>query len=170
MSDELIMSLKATNGILNIYEDRVVISRKTGAGVLMQGLKGDLPLFYKDLASVEFRKPTIWANGYIKFILRGVASGNAAVRLTGWSTAESAKDPNTLILRAFNKKTPVESEKAYDIVMKKISEAKSQSNVVAQTVQATSDADELTKFKKLLDDGIITQEEFDKKKAQILGL
>lgn len=33
-----------------------------------------------------------------------------------------------------------------------------------------SDADELAKFKKLLDDGIITQEEFDAKKRQILGL
>ncbi|MCL2765606.1 MAG: SHOCT domain-containing protein [Treponema sp.] len=33
-----------------------------------------------------------------------------------------------------------------------------------------SEADELIKFKKLLDDGVLTQEEFDKKKAQILGL
>jgi len=30
--------------------------------------------------------------------------------------------------------------------------------------------DDLAKFKKLLDDGVLTQEEFDKKKAQILGL
>lgn len=33
-----------------------------------------------------------------------------------------------------------------------------------------SEADELLKFKKLLDDGIITQEEFEIKKKQILGL
>lgn len=31
-----------------------------------------------------------------------------------------------------------------------------------------SDADELAKFKRLLDEGVITQAEFDKKKAQIL--
>ena len=37
-------------------------------------------------------------------------------------------------------------------------------------VQQTSDADELTKYKKLLDDGVITQDEFDAKKKQILGL
>ena len=35
---------------------------------------------------------------------------------------------------------------------------------------ATSDADEIIKFKQLLDQGIITQEEFDIKKKQILGL
>lgn len=34
----------------------------------------------------------------------------------------------------------------------------------------SSSADEIIKFKKLLDDGIITQEEFDKKKKQLLGV
>lgn len=33
-----------------------------------------------------------------------------------------------------------------------------------------SPADEIRKYKSLLDDGIITQEEFDKKKKQLLGL
>ena len=34
----------------------------------------------------------------------------------------------------------------------------------------SSDADEILKFKNLLDDGIITQEEFEKKKKMILGI
>ena len=34
----------------------------------------------------------------------------------------------------------------------------------------TSDADEIMRFKNLLDGGIITQEEFDAKKRQLLGL
>ena len=33
-----------------------------------------------------------------------------------------------------------------------------------------SNADELKKFKELLDSGVITQEEFDAKKKQLLGL
>ena len=37
-------------------------------------------------------------------------------------------------------------------------------------VQAPSSAEELKRFKELLDQGIITQEEFDAKKKQILGL
>lgn len=36
--------------------------------------------------------------------------------------------------------------------------------------QANSSADEIRKYKELLDDGIITQEEFDVKKKQLLGL
>ncbi|MGA3599022.1 SHOCT domain-containing protein [Lysinibacillus agricola] len=33
-----------------------------------------------------------------------------------------------------------------------------------------SAADEILKFKKLLDDGILTKEEFDAKKKQLLGI
>ena len=39
-----------------------------------------------------------------------------------------------------------------------------------QVVQQVSSADELKKFKELLDMGIISQEEFDAKKKQLLGL
>jgi len=41
---------------------------------------------------------------------------------------------------------------------------------VANVGSAISSADELKKFKELLDYGIITQEEFDAKKKQLLGL
>ena len=41
---------------------------------------------------------------------------------------------------------------------------------VTNITQAQSSADELKKFKELLDSGIITQEEFDAKKKQLLGL
>lgn len=41
---------------------------------------------------------------------------------------------------------------------------------VAPQVAPLSDADELMKFKQLLDAGVITQEEFDAKKKQLLGL
>lgn len=47
-----------------------------------------------------------------------------------------------------------------------------QKNNNQATVQrnVASNADEVKKFKELLDSGIITQEEFDKKKKQLLGL
>jgi hypothetical protein len=48
---------------------------------------------------------------------------------------------------------------------------KAQSMQPSENMQSQiSQADELSKFKKLLDDGVLTQEEFDKKKAQILGI
>lgn len=53
-----------------------------------------------------------------------------------------------------------------------ISKLKSKKEETVQTtvIQNDSMADELKKFKDLLDSGVITQEEFDAKKKQILGL
>ena len=55
-----------------------------------------------------------------------------------------------------------------DDIVKKYRNAGTASPV--QVVQQTSAADELKKFKELLDMGAITQEEFDAKKKQLLGL
>lgn len=45
-----------------------------------------------------------------------------------------------------------------------------ESNKVTQTVQEQSTADEIAKFKQLLDSGVITEDEFEAKKKQLLGL
>ena len=43
-------------------------------------------------------------------------------------------------------------------------------NIATTQPQEISSADEIKKYKELLDSGIITQEEFDLKKKQLLGL
>ena len=55
----------------------------------------------------------------------------------------------------------------HDIVDKKTS---SSATATTTIIQPISTADEIKKFKDLLDAGIITQEEFDAKKKQLLGL
>ena len=52
-----------------------------------------------------------------------------------------------------------------------VEKAKEKATDTATTIiQQVSAADELKKYKDLLDAGIITQEEFDAKKKQLLGL
>ena len=54
-----------------------------------------------------------------------------------------------------------------------INETQTQATIAASpapVIQQSTDADELAKFKALLDNGAITQEEYDAKKKQILGL
>lgn len=71
---------------------------------------------------------------------------------------------------------PLRGQSAVAMATKKINDAileyKAQQNRPTQMIvnQASSSADELKKFKELLDMGIITQEEFDAKKKQLLGL
>lgn len=157
-----IFNLKCTNGLLKVYEDKIIISRNTIGGFISQSLKGDKTFFFDDLTSVEYKKPSIWANGYIKFITAGTQETNQSIGVLGNTTMDASKDPNTLILRAFNKEIPNKSEEIYLYILQKISESKK------IKVYSDSKADEILKFKKLLDEGIITQEEFKKKKQELL--
>ena len=71
---------------------------------------------------------------------------------------------------------PLKGREEVAIAVKRINEAiaayKKANNTpaAAVVVNNTSSADELKKFKELLDMGIISQEEFDAKKKQLLGL
>lgn len=95
-------------------------------------------------------------NGYMKFITPGTQSTSAKTGLLG-SSMQSAEDENTVILRAFNRSVPAQSEELYNIILERINNSKySNTNSSASSV---SSADEILKYKKLLDEGIITQEE-----------
>ena len=64
--------------------------------------------------------------------------------------------------------TVANSSVIVDAIKNKDSEPKNQSK--PETSTSTDPAEELRKYKKLLDDGIITQEDFDQKKRMLLGL
>ncbi|MBR5601424.1 MAG: SHOCT domain-containing protein, partial [Clostridia bacterium] len=69
--------------------------------------------------------------------------------------------------QAFSRAQFKDADRIKDYVEK----ANQSRNPAGQIVtQQLSPADELKKFKELLDMGIITQEEFDAKKKQLLGL
>lgn len=55
-------------------------------------------------------------------------------------------------------------------INRRFTEKKSAMNEMTREPQITSAADEILKFKQLLDAGIITSEEFEAKKKQLLGL
>lgn len=75
---------------------------------------------------------------------------------------------NNLFLKSSDEETPKRVVAAINEALVELDKNEHNSNV-ASTPQATS-ADDLTKFKKMLDDGLITQEDYDAKKKQILGL
>lgn len=165
MSDQEIMSLKGTNGTIAVYEDRVVIKRKGLFAYLTQGIKGDSVFFYKNLSGIDFKKPGAF-NGYIRFVTAGTAPYDSKTGLLATPRSQG-DDPNTVILRAINPKIPRLSEELYQFILKKIADVQAPSS---RTSSETSEADEILKFKALLDQGIITQEEFESKKKQLLGI
>lgn len=65
------------------------------------------------------------------------------------------------------KQSAAELVKALEVAVDIAERDNNQTTVV---MEQTSAADEIRKFKQLLDDGIISEEEFDEKKKQLLGL
>ena len=58
----------------------------------------------------------------------------------------------------------------HTVISKLLMSRQDKNNSTVQVKQEVSAADELKKYKELLDNGVISQEEFDAKKKQLLGL
>ncbi len=90
---------------------------------------------------------------------------NTSVLSAEWEklTPEGKKE----VLRQFEKPKNAEPVEAEPVEVEPV-EAETESSSVHPV--GFSGADEILKYKELMDDGIITQEEFDAKKKQLLGL
>ena len=162
---EILMKIDGQNGCAIAYKDKIILSRKGLKGFLAQGFSGDRTYYYKDITAIDFKKPTFWANGYLKILTAGIQDNNKEKVNFSGITEETFKDPNTIALRAFDKKKSIEYEQFYTLLMQKIDETKNSKNY---SMNSQSIADEIKKFKELLDIGAITQEEFDSKKKELL--
>lgn len=146
------MTLKGVNGQLLVYDEMVVIKRKGALAKMTQGFfKGDKTIYINQLSGVQVKKAGMLTNGYIQFTLGG---GNEK---TG-GILEATKDENAVMYKLTDNDL-VEKIKAH--LDKKIVEP-------AGAAAPTSVADELIKLKGLLEDGILTQEEFDDQKQKLL--
>ncbi|AFK87415.1 MULTISPECIES: SHOCT domain-containing protein [Thermoanaerobacterium] len=136
--------LNGTDGQLELYEDKVVIKRNGLRARMTQGLLAhDKEFFIKQISGIQYRPAGKIAKGYIQIIVQGSKENNRnAVIFTNKSNEVALKIKEQL-------------------------EAMLANNATENT---TSAADEIKKFKELLDEGIITEEEFNQKKKQLLGL
>lgn len=154
----LLFDLNGNVATLKVYDDHCVITgKKSLLGILGgRALNGSKELYYMDMTSVQYKKANLLFNGFIQFEYPGSHSGqnnynseNTFVIMKGYSDVEKC-------------------EKAYQYIKERIAFYKQQKN--QHTDSRVSAAEELKKFKELAESGIITQEEFEAKKKQLLGL
>ena len=154
---ELKFELEGYKGTLKVYEDRVEINKK-GAGFVHTATNKMLPI--ANITSVSVTPSTVWARGYIEFTVPGGKDSK--------NIEQAMNNENAVLLKAANQNDEAMKIKSYieELILKRAN------NIGGTTIvqQATSPAEELKKMKELLDMGIITQEEFDAKKKQLLGL
>ncbi|WP_259691028.1 SHOCT domain-containing protein [Lactiplantibacillus plantarum] len=98
------------------------------------------------------------------------AGGMQNTRKSYWADDDTSaqKSPNTISLAG---KGDIETfKKAADIINNTIAESRKPTVASQPLNQEASGVDQLREYKKLLDEGIIDQADFDAKKKQILGI
>ncbi|MEK5390231.1 DUF4429 domain-containing protein [Margalitia sp. FSL K6-0131] len=132
------------------------IKRKGFMNLANHGLDGEKTLDINNITGVQLKKAGL-TSGYIQFLVMGSRESKGGV-------FAATKDENTVM---FVKKEQLMAEeiKAY---VENILANKNSGTV--QVNQKIDTAEELRKFKALLDDGIITEEEFAAKKKELLGI
>jgi hypothetical protein len=159
---EILYEEKSINGQrLKVYEDGVVLLER---GMKADDLAPDYRSFlYDEITRVEF-KNCGWFKGTMEFKLRGSSrrlnelnAGNASSTIFEFS--KTSLPENRLLAQKM--------EKINMFIQLKIEASQTANRNQAGTV--VSVADEIIKFKQLLDQGVLSQEEFDKKKKELLN-
>ena len=147
--------------ILTVYEDKVIITTRLTAGSFIAGnaTDGEKTIYFVDCVGIQFKKSDMTL-GYIQFETASGVMNNKANNMFN-------ENSFTWDLTVVSNET---MEEVANYVKRKIDECKRSKSMGYAPAPAASTADELKKFKDLLDAGIITQEEFDAKKKQLLGL
>ena len=155
----LIYDLNGCRGrMIKVYDDKVVLSVKAGLGSFITGniSDGEKTIYYADCIGVQFKKSGFQI-GYLQFETAGGIMNNRANNFFNentftWDTTQQSNE---------------KMEEVANYAKERVDYYKNARNAPVAT---SSPADELKKFKELLDLGVISQEEFDAKKKQLLGL
>lgn len=151
-----IFEFKGNFGQLYIYDDKIVIERKGFRSFIWHGMKSRKTIPIRLITSIKFKAVGKVTNGYIQFgILGNIESSGGILSILF--------NENTVVVERKNAEI---AEKIKLYLENKISE----NSKTSQEKVSMNNIDKLKKFKELLDSGIITQNEFDEKKKQLLEL
>jgi len=111
----------------------------------------------RSIGSVEVKKPGL-VNGYIQFSIAGGKHHNSAYSLTG-GAYDAMQDENSVVFGG---------QDNYRIAMQIKSYVDNYSEAGKAAAPAISAADEIMKFKKLLDMGAINEDQYQKKLRELM--
>jgi Short C-terminal domain/Domain of unknown function (DUF4429) len=151
------MEVTGVNGQLELKGNKIIIKRKGMLAKMSQGLKGDKEILIKQISSIQFKKSGTFTNGYIQFTFSGGKEDQGGL-------FDATKDENTVM---FNKKQQLEFQKLKLAIEEKIEELSTSPSSQTPSIDT---ADQIKKLADLRDSGILTEEEFDAKKKQLLGI
>ena len=123
---------------------------------MTNGLDGNKIIYINQLSSVQFKNPGNFTNGYIQFIFQGSQENKGGV-------FAAASDENTVLFNHKQLSDFVKLKEHIDCILRGRSTG-------VQVVNNLSAADEISKFLELKNQGVISEDEFEKKKKELLGM
>ena len=158
LEEGVIYKLNGAAKILRVYEDRVSfqVLKNLRSLITNNYFGGTKEIYYSDIHGIQYKESTDFVLGFIQLETANVYTKDNFNSETSF-TYDYRTVSNTL------------AGEVVSFLKNKIKEAKAP---IAQPIvmQEKSTADEIIKYKQLLDQGIISQEEFDAKKKALLDL
>jgi len=149
------MALQGVNGQVELFPDQVIIRRKGVISKLTQGFfAGEKSIYINQITGIKVKQAGLFTNGFIQFALAGNLETKRAL-------LKQTQDESTVFFRRAQN-GQVAGLKAH---IERLMAARGQPSTSAPT----STADELLKLKGLLNDGVLSQEEFDSQKQKLLA-
>lgn len=149
----MILELPGINGQIELYDDKIIIKRKGVLSKITQGFtKGDKTIYLNQITGIDLKLGGNMINGYMQFTIPG---GNEKDK----GAFQATQDENSVMFK-----------KAYNDIAHELKEKIEKLQQQSKNGNKLSGADEIRKYKALLDDGIITEEEFNKIKKELLGI
>ncbi|EDP68454.1 hypothetical protein CAT7_07623 [Carnobacterium sp. AT7] len=151
--------VKSPNKVsINLTDKAINITRKGFVNLMNQGLKGDKTIPLKNITAVQLKKPGM-TSGYIQF---GVLGGNESKG----GVFAATQDENTIM---FSKKHYNDMVELKGYIEEYIFRDEGSTTIV-NAHSGKSAAEQVKELKELLDMDIITKDEFDRKKNELLNL
>lgn len=147
------IEIEGVQDTLRIYEDKLSITPRGVLGFLNKGLKGTKEIPFHSINAIQIKMAGALTNGYIQFTISGGNESKGGL-------LSAVGDENTFLFKKSDNET---MEKAKQFIEEKIKSAKNPSSA------SVSKADELAKLASLKSSGAITEEEFQKLKAELLS-
>ncbi len=152
----ILIKAKGIGGDLELLKNKIRIKRRGGMAFLLHGIKGDKEIFLNQISSIQLKKAGFAFNGYVQFAFLGGREAKGGL-------FQATSDENTIMFTKDNQQDFIEIKNAIE---EQIFQFQNQN----KNDKTSIGINDLEKLAKLRDEGIITEEEFQTKKRQILNI
>jgi Short C-terminal domain len=147
------------NGQLTVRQRTIAISRHGAIGLLTQGHKGKKEIDLSQVTAIQFKKNGNLTVGYIQFSFMGGSETKHGIR-------NAVSDENTILFNLSQEPRFEEAKRLIDLHREQLRDPPTRT----APIHASLGLADLEKLAELRDRGIVTSEEFEAKKRDILGL